>query len=179
MHAIDTTIFRWFNSLVGIRSWIDAVIVFKSEYLGWSIVVILFLLFLFEIKNETLFRKNWNMGWESLASGILSRLVFTELIHFFWNRPRPFQILHDMHQLVAHESSGSFPSGHAAFFFAIAMSVFFYSRKWGIFFFIIAAYMGIGRIEAGLHWPSDILGGALVGIFSAWIIHAACNKKRT
>ncbi len=183
MNSIDLSIFNWFQHFVGVRHWIDVFIIFKAEYLGWSIIVILVLIFFFQIKNEVKFHINWRMGWEALASGILSRFIFTEVIRFVWSRPRPFEVLQNIHQLVAHETRGSFPSGHAAFFFAVAMSAFFYRRTLGIIFFAIAIYMSTGRIEAGLHWPSDILVGALIGIFSAWLAHLLFkrfwNKTKT
>src|SRR3989344_2463971 len=175
MFSLDITIFRWLNSLVfwnpPAGGWIDTVIIFKSQFLGWWILVGIALIVFFQRKNISLIPANRRMVVEALFAGILSRLVFTEIIRFFYNRPRPFEVLENINQLVMHSSCGSFPSGHAAFFFAIASSVFFFHRVWGIIFFGTALYMGIGRIEVGVHWPTDILGGMVVGIFSAWLIH--------
>jgi undecaprenyl-diphosphatase len=43
-------------------------------------------------------------------------------------------------------------------------------KKWGIVFFAGAILMGLARIIAGIHWPVDILVGALIGILSAWFV---------
>ena len=176
MNQIDFGVFHWLNFFAGINHWMDELIIFKSEYLGWSIIAILIFIFLFEIKDKDKFKINWRIGCLALASGILSRFIFGEAIRFFWNRPRPFDVLQNIHQLVLHESGGAFPSGHASFFFAVAMSTFLYRKKLGLLFFIIAIVMSIGRVEAGLHWPSDILAGAAIGILSAWIIHTLSKK---
>jgi undecaprenyl-diphosphatase len=74
----------------------------------------------------------------------------------------------------------SFPSGHAAFYFAIATVVFLYLKKvyprpkfWrgaSILFFIAGFLISISRVFSGIHWPSDILAGAAIGIFSGWLV---------
>lgn len=176
MISFDVAVFRWLNSLVfldpPVGGWIDAWIVFKAVFLGWWILVILFLLAVFSSQ-----KKFWTKAIIfSLTSGAVSRFIFTEAIRFFYNRPRPFEVLENINQLIFHSSGGSFPSGHAAFFFAVAASIFFFHRTWGIIFFGMALYMGIGRIEVGVHWPTDILGGMAVGIFSAWVVRKIVKR---
>ena len=71
----------------------------------------------------------------------------------------------------------SFPSGHAAIFFAIAMAIYFFNKKLGIVFFIGAVLIGFARIFTGIHWPSDVLAGAIIGIISGIIIIKLFFKK--
>ena len=144
----------------------DALIIFMAEYLPWAagIGIFLFLVFARDKKKE------FRMLIVAFLAGILSRFGFTEIIRYFYDRPRPFEVAEGLKTLLEHSSGGSFPSGHAAFFFALAMGVFFYRRIWGMVFFAAALSIGFGRVAAGLHWPSDILGGAVVGIFSAWLV---------
>lgn len=62
----------------------------------------------------------------------------------------------------------SFPSDHAALFFALATAFWFISRRASLLLFLHAAVIiSLPRIYLGLHWPSDILGGAVVGIITA------------
>src|SRR3989344_520513 len=57
------------------------------------------------------------------------------------------------------------------FFFALAMSVFLYHKGWGSLFFAAALFISMARIMGGIHWPSDVLGGAVLGISIALCIH--------
>lgn len=166
MNSFDVSIFRWLNSWAGINSFYDWAIIFRAEYLAWivGIGILLFLVFGRDKKLEL-----W-MLIQAFVSGITARFVFTEIIRHFYDRPRPFEVLDNIYRLIQHSPGGSFPSGHAAFFFALAMAVAYYYPKTSILFFLAALSIGMGRVAAGLHWPSDILGGAVVGILSAMFL---------
>jgi undecaprenyl-diphosphatase len=78
--------------------------------------------------------------------------------------------------LINRVNEQSFPSGHASFAFGLATIVYFYNKKWGIAFFVMAILISTARVFTGVHWPSDILAGATVGIFSGWLINKLFNK---
>lgn len=97
------------------------------------------------------------------------------IISLFWNRPRPFITHHD---LVTPITDGlrvdptSFPSGHTYIAFAIATSIFLYGHhRLGTFLFLVAVGVAVGRIGAGLHYPSDIVAGAILGIVSGVVAY--------
>jgi membrane-associated phospholipid phosphatase len=75
---------------------------------------------------------------------------------------RPFETLPDIHNLLP-ETGYSFPSGHAAFFASLAVSIFLVHRKAGYWFMFCALLIGIARIVIGVHFPIDILGGYALG----------------
>lgn len=116
------------------------------------------------------------MIFVALVTGLVARFGITELIRAFYNRPRPFEILSDLKQLVFHDGGGAFPSGHAAFFFAIAAVVSRYYPKTSILFFLAALNLSATRVQAGLHWPSDVVGGAMVGIAVGFLAHWLAEK---
>ena len=172
MYQIDLAIFRWANSWAGVNNFYDWSIIFRAEYLAWAVGfgVLLFWVFGRDKKKELL------MIIHSFAAAVVARFIFTEVIRYFYDRPRPFEVLNNIYQLIQREAGGSFPSGHAAFFFALATGVFFYRKWWGVLFYALALAIGLARVAAGLHWPSDILAGAVIGIFSAILINFLFKK---
>jgi undecaprenyl-diphosphatase len=63
------------------------------------------------------------------------------------------------------------PSGHATLFFALSAVIYFYNKKLGIFCFISSTLIVLARVFGGIHWPSDVLAGAIIGILSGWLIN--------
>lgn len=104
----------------------------------------------------------WRDAIKALVAGAISRLGFVTLIRFFYHRPRPYIALH-LTPLFA-DTSWSFPSGHASFMFAIATIVFIKNRRLGAVMYVLSILTGWGRVMAHVHWTSDIVGGAVLGI---------------
>jgi undecaprenyl-diphosphatase len=102
-----------------------------------------------------------------LAMGVAGTVDF--LIFMFWQRPRPFITHSDMVSNIYSTSASlsSFPSSHTYIAFAIATSIFLYGHKrLGSILFVLAILVAVGRIGLGLHYPSDVIGGILLGILS-------------
>lgn len=138
-------------------------------------IIIIFLSFIYLI---------WNKRINALICSFLAMGLggLADLIIFvIWSRPRPF---------VSHEGLvnpdianfkvdiSSFPSSHTYIAFAVAVSVFLYGhKKLGTALWVLAFLIAAGRVGAGLHYPSDILGGVLLGIsagiFAYIIVHRA------
>ena len=137
-----------------------------------------FLLFIIRQRYSQIL-KNLRIALEAMVAAVFSRFVFSEIIRHFYNKPRPVEVISGLQKLIEQTPGGSFPSGHAAFFFAIAGTVFIYDRKWGIAFFIGALLMGVARVYAGIHWPIDIVGGAALGFASSLIINLLARKYQT
>jgi undecaprenyl-diphosphatase len=66
--------------------------------------------------------------------------------------------------LVTPPLDGSFPSGHAATSFAAATVLSFARPRWAPAFYLLALAIGSSRVYAGVHYPLDIVGGAVLGI---------------
>jgi undecaprenyl-diphosphatase len=162
---LDLVIFNFIHNWSGYSRFLDLLGVFFAQYLGWLLGV-LFLILSFLEKNWRQRCYNFFIG---LLSILLARGLVVEVISFFYERPRPYVAL-VFKPLIALEFSASFPSGHAAVFFALAMTAYFIRRRWSYYFFAGALLVSLGRIFVGVHWPADVLAGAAVGIFSAWLV---------
>lgn len=101
-------------------------------------------------------------------------LAANQAISHAWERPRPFAEYPSLtHVLAARTSDPSFPSDHAAAAFAIAFAVFAFSRRAGAGFLVAATLIGLSRIALGVHYPSDVLAGMLVGLGAATFVTSA------
>src|SRR3989344_4016601 len=140
--------------------------VFFADYLGYFMILAALVL---------IFKKT--KSWEKIyffsfifLSLILARGIIAEAVKFFTARPRPFFVLNLQPLNGANGINASMPSGHAAFYFALAAAIFLFNRKIGRWFFSAALLMGMARIFAGIHWPADILAGAVIGIGSVFLV---------
>jgi len=163
--TFDKTIFNFIFAFARKNKLLDWLGIFLAKYLPYILIILAICLFFKE--------KNWKhqLYYFSFVvlSIILSRGIITEFIKFFWHRERPFLAM-NFQPLAMPWSSWSFPSGHAAAFFALAFSIFFINKYWGIWFLIAVCLMGLARIFIGIHWPTDILGGILIALISVLII---------
>lgn len=162
---MDTSLFNLINGFSN-KWWpLDWLGIFLANYSGYFLAATAIIL-LIRIKDK---KQRIHFFSLTILSVILARGIITEIIRFFYYQPRPFLIL-EIQPLIAHAPTGSLPSGHAAAFFALALTVFYFNRKWGCWIFTLSLFMGLARIFAGVHWPLDILAGALIGLGSVFIV---------
>ena len=166
--SLDTQLVLSLNGLTGVSPIFDSVVVFFASYLPFLLIALLVGVVFFKALP---LRKKIEILVVAGVSGLVARYGVAELIRFFYHHPRPFVALDSIHPLFT-DSSWSFPSGHASFFFAMATAIFLYDRKWGTFFLAAAVLVTLGRVVAGVHYPSDILGGAVLGALVGWAAFA-------
>lgn len=80
------------------------------------------------------------------------------------------------HTLVTPIDPYSFPSGHAAFMFALAFAMYSFDKKAGKILIAAAILTGIGRVLAGVHYWYDIVGGAILGYIVAFVVVYVCKR---
>ena len=163
--------------------------IFLASYINYFLILIAIFLLIKE-KNR---RQRIYFFCLAALSVILARGIITEIIRFFYYQPRPFLVL-QIQPLVNHDITASFPSGHATAYFALALAIFYFLRrvsaqgetfsgrqdkfnqKLGWWCLGMAFLIGLGRIFVGLHWPMDILVGAIIGLGSAFLIKKLLPK---
>jgi len=107
----------------------------------------------------------------AVGSSLVLDAALTYSIKKIVNRPRPYATYPDDIIPYSTETSMSFPSGHTSFAFATATSLSIKYPRWYIIApsFLWAGSVGYSRMNLGVHYPSDVLAGALLGAGSAWI----------
>ncbi len=112
----------------------------------------------------------------AVAAGLSAGLglLVAKLITEIYNRPRPF-VAHpaSVHLFATHAPDASFPSDHATAAFAITAAILLRSKlRWGAVTLLFAVILLVGRVALGYHYPTDVLGGAAVGMLAAFLLSA-------
>lgn len=166
---MDTVLLNALHGLSGVSVTLDWLTVVAARYLPWGMALAAIAL---AFKDSSRVKRLENLIFMVLAV-LVSRGFVTEIIRYFAKRDRPFVAL-GFEPLIERSLTYALPSGHAAILFALAVAVWSINRKWGYWFGGLALVNGAARVIAGVHWPTDILTGALVGIvvalFVRWLL---------
>ncbi|MBZ0273479.1 phosphatase PAP2 family protein [bacterium] len=112
----------------------------------------------------------------AVAAVILADVVSSQILKPLIARPRPTAIYDDLRIVIGRKSGLGFPSNHAANMAAIATALAFYFRAAAIVVALFALIVGFTRVYAGVHYPSDVAGGFLVGIACAALVAVAARR---
>jgi membrane-associated phospholipid phosphatase len=116
------------------------------------------------IKKDSLSKNNAIL----VCSSVLMAGLISTSLKYAVNRDRPF-VTYPFIQKETYGGSPSFPSGHVSSAFALATSVSIVCPKWYVIApsFLWAGAVGYSRMDLGVHYPSDVLAGAIIGSGSA------------
>jgi membrane-associated phospholipid phosphatase len=124
-----------------------------------------------------MFFKNTRRSGVTALTAMTFGLIVTNLtIKPLLSRARPWVVMSDFDVLVKSSDPNSFPSGHtcAAFAFALALCLSAPERWMKIAAMAAAVLMGLSRLYVGVHFPSDVLAGAIIGslcgLLAGWIV---------
>lgn len=157
-------------------SWLDPIVSLYTRFGDAGMVwIALSLLMLF-------WKPTRRAGALALCAMVLGLLATNITIKPLVQRGRPW-LDWPIVPLVTEKDPNSFPSGHTCAAFAASMSwVRTLPWRWGrAAALVLAVCMGLSRLYVGVHYPSDVLAGALVGALCAWAVWKAyqiyVNKK--
>lgn len=174
LFSIDKTLYVFFNQTIAnpVLDWTMPVLTDLNQNLyGLLLFTGIWLLFM------------WRGGKNGRIIGIMviflvafSDQFSSNLIKKIVERPRPCHtidgrtVVEHVRLLVACGSGYSFPSSHAVNNFAVGTLLSYYYRKWTWLFMTFAGLVGFSRVYVGVHFPSDIVGGAIIGAACAFCI---------
>ena len=153
--GLDYELFRAVNAVAGTHPWLDFVMVAVTDF-G---VPVLAIIAVSMCKKKNVY-KTVGAVWLVFVVDFVFKLLYF--------RQRPFAV-HEVNLLVDYLKTASFPSRHTDLAFALAQSIFFAHKKWGIVALLIAALVGFSRVFVGVHYPLDVFAGALLGIAGAFV----------
>lgn len=166
---LNIDVFRSINDLGKQYSALNPGVVFIAEYmvyfLGLGLVVYWF------TRNH----RNRMMVIQAVITFILAEIL-GKLAGLFYSHYQPFAVLQDVNQLVEHAIDNSFPSDHSILFFSVCASFWLMRKKEGWLWLVLAVFVGLSRVWVGVHYPVDVITGALLGFISALFVYWAVPK---
>jgi undecaprenyl-diphosphatase len=164
---MNEAIFFFFYNLAHQSIVFDKIIIFFADIFPYIFIILvgLFLLFHHEVfRAQDPFQVLLQKKKEILLAFFSGALawVLAYVLKLIFHTPRPFDLFSRVDALLP-ETGYAFPSGHATFFMALAVSVFLIHKQAGRVFIFLALIIGLARVIAGVHFPIDILGGFLLG----------------
>ena len=128
-------------------------------------------------------KKTRNVGYMSALALIGSLIVDNILLKNLVARTRPYEVVDGLKLLIEKQSDYSFPSGHTGSSFASAIVLWKeLPKKYGVMALIVAVLIAYSRLYVGVHYPSDVLAGVLIGtvlaLVSVWLGKKIQGQKK-
>ncbi len=171
---MDLSLFYFIHGLAGQSAWGDSLIVFFAEYYLYVVLLVFVGVALYQyskVKVVSLFLKYGT----ALLGALIARFGVATFIRHFYHHERPYIAIAGLSHLLS-DSAYSFPSGHTIFMFALAACTHFFNKKLAYYLYASGLVIGMARIAAGVHYPSDILGGIVIGMVTGAIVYLICSK---
>lgn len=171
MHSTDMALFLWLTGTQHSPNWSVSL----AKFLASAIVpLVAIALMAAWVRAQS--------GWrpvllDAVAAGALG-LSLVQVIGWFLYRPRPFEAGLGAN-LLNHLPENSFPSDHATLMFALAFGLISATplRKAGAVLLVLALAVSWARVFLGAHYPSDILGGAILAVLCVGLVQSVTARQ--
>ncbi|MGR6130026.1 undecaprenyl-diphosphatase [Paenibacillus sp. SER-28] len=167
---VDYALFHSINELANSLAFLNGTMLFLAQYAPYLFgVALLIYWFTFKMPHRM-------MALEAVITVCIGFVISWGLGHLFY-RDRPF-VGHSVIQLIHHDPNASFPSNHALGSFALAAILWLHHQKFRVLWVILAVLIAVSRVWTGVHYPSDILAGALIGAVCAVGVHQFIRSRK-
>lgn len=139
---------------------------YKFTDLGGAIASTIFTLILI-IAGDDKFKL---IGYEALVVLVISQVIVQSL-KILLSRERPYKMIEKLNTFGIDLKDYSFPSGHTTASFSIATTLSLNIPRITILVYILAILIGVSRIYLGVHYPTDVVAGVILGVSSSIIVH--------
>jgi undecaprenyl-diphosphatase len=158
---MDSAIVTWFAAQRSAP--LDALAV-TFAFAGWTGLVFIVAAVIRGLANRRLAMA----AWQVVLAALLASLLADGFAKPLAGRPRPFTTSATLEVVGSRPASGSFPSGHAATCVAAALVLASTWRRARGVIWATAILVAVSRVYLGVHYPTDVLAGALIGWFAGW-----------
>ncbi|ETI66346.1 undecaprenyl-diphosphatase [Neobacillus vireti] len=164
---LNVDVFRAINDIGKEHASLNPIAIFMADYM----IIVLALGML--VYWFTRINKNRMMVIQGGVAFVLAE-VLGKIAGTMYYHNQPFAELPHVNQLIAHVVDNAFPSDHSILFFSVCFSFWLVRKKDGWLWLVFACFVGVSRIWVGVHYPGDVVTGALIGIVAAlaayWIV---------
>ncbi len=171
LQGLDGGVLLWIQSAVR-RDWLDPLVIFYTHLgdagLLWIVLCI----------GMLFYRPTRKIGFAGLMALAIGFLCTNVVLKHLVGRPRPWLDVAGLLPIIQEGDPNSFPSGHTCASFAAAVA-WWKTAPWKWMkgaALVMAVCMGLSRLYVGVHYPSDVLVGALVGSLSGLLAYRLCQR---
>lgn len=165
---LDFWLFQTINGLAGRIPALDGLMrLLVNDYFPTTAMSLFLVALWFEGRTQSQRERNQRAVLQALVAMFAANILL-KLCNLAYFRPRPFAS-HEVNLLFYRPSDSSFPSNPATVGFSLATAVWLSNPRAGAVLFCLAASWAFARIYCGVHYPSDVVAGALLGALCAYL----------
>lgn len=167
--SFDLQLFRLINNLAGQNAFLDGLMrLVVNEYFLTTVMSLILVIFWFEGRDRDHRERNQSAILRALIALLMANVIL-KLCNLIYFRPRPFDS-YEVNLLFYKPWDSSFPSNPATVGFSVAVAIWLHNRRLGVLLLGLATLFGLSRVYCGVHYPLDVIAGALLGALSAYLV---------